>query len=92
MFQQQQDSLTAQMQQLKQTLQDQLDDRNIENDMRLHPASLTEKMEAIRKWTIHKQRHEKKKKKSSHVYMHRETVEDGPKILQEYRWHCMMAI
>jgi hypothetical protein len=41
MFQQQQDSLTAQMQQLKQTLQDQLDDRNIENDMRLHPASLS---------------------------------------------------
>jgi hypothetical protein len=33
MFQQQQDSLTTQMQQLKQTLQDQLDGRSIENDM-----------------------------------------------------------
>ena len=51
-----------------------------------------EKTEAIRKWTIHKQRHEKKKKKSSHVYMHRETVENGPKILQEYRWHCMKCM
>ena len=33
MFQQKQDSLTTQMQQLKQTLQDQLDGRSIENDM-----------------------------------------------------------
>ena len=62
-----------------------------------------EKTEAIRKWTVHKQRHEKKKKnKSSHVYyyMHREAVngslfpevEGGPKILQEYKWHCKKCI
>jgi len=33
----------------------------------------TEKTEAIRKWTIHKQRHEKKK--SSHVYAERLSME-----------------
>ena len=32
MFKQQQDNLATQMQQLKQTLQDQVDDHNIEND------------------------------------------------------------
>jgi hypothetical protein len=65
--------------------------------------TVTEKMEAIKKWAAHKAKHTRKKKdKNSHVYyyMKRETLhgclyEDkatGIKCLQEYRWRCGLCL
>jgi len=62
-----------------------------------------ERMAAILKWTADKNKHTKKKKeKNSHVYwyMHREMLEGqfypeykgGPKILQEFKWHCKKCV
>jgi hypothetical protein len=70
----------------------------------LSTTTLTEaeKMEAIKKWLAHKTKHTKKKRdKSSYVYwyMERRVVDgcfyseckDGPRILQEYRWNCLLC-
>jgi hypothetical protein len=64
-----------------------------------------EKIDAIKKWAIGREKIEKRKRdKSSHVYwyMHcelrpgvfyTETKDSpGPKVLQEYKWHCKRCL
>src|SRR6266536_3330154 len=62
-----------------------------------------EKMEAIKKWVLNRERHERKKKeKTSHVYwyMKREVLPGvfysefnrGLKYFQEYRWQCRKCL
>ena len=71
-------------------------------DLSITTMTEAEKMEAIKKWLTNKEKHTKKKRdKSSHVYwyMAREALEGrfyaefegGPKILQEYRWSCLLC-
>jgi hypothetical protein len=58
-----------------------------------------EKLAAITKWKIHRQKHERKPRdKTSHVYFYMRKrllpgclfpeIKGGPDILQEYRWTC----
>jgi hypothetical protein len=64
--------------------------------------TVTEKMEAIKKWAAHKAKHTRKKDKNSHVYcyMKREALHGclykdkvtGIKCLQEYRWRCGLCL
>jgi hAT family C-terminal dimerisation region len=66
------------------------------------PMTNEEKMEAIKKWKTHRQKHERKRRdKASHVYSYMRMqvlpgilypeVKGGPKILQEYKWTCKLC-